>query len=242
MTVKNFEIFPRHLSKGHFRSDSTLFVKSILCFPAPITRVLLTRSVTEETSPISSSFRFPVAPEPVPVTLAAAPAPTPPTAVAVAPAQVAADTADVEEAEPQVPERPHTSTQDACYTNDEVLRSVELPIFFQKDSIDSSADTERKNLVYMSNFFTAKNSESPQVQSSSSNLPNSYILIQRLPPQDYHERAIQIEVPPELRGVPESEPAVPSNHLTQSQKRDIIIDLCQRTRNLQSSSDVHENR
>ena len=38
-----------------------------------------------------------------------------------------------------------------------------------------------------------------------------------------------------------SEPATALNQLTQSQKRDVIIDSCQRTRNLRSNTDVHKN-
>ena len=44
-----------------------------------------------------------------------------------------------------------------------------------------------------------------------------------------------------MRCIPIAEPAASSNQLTQSQKRDVNIDSCQRTRNLQSNSDVHKN-
>ena len=54
----------------------------------------------------------------VPVGLAAAPAPLhPPTVVAAPAALVAPDTADVEVAEPQVPERPQLPTQDVCVSD-----------------------------------------------------------------------------------------------------------------------------
>ena len=63
----------------------------------------------------------------------------------------------------------------------------------------------------------------------------------RLPPRDYHEKVIQNKIPPKMRCIPITEPAVSSNQLTQSQKRDVSFDSCQRTRNLQSISDVHKN-
>ena len=54
-------------------------------------------------------------------------------------------------------------------------------------------------------------------------------------------KVIQNKIPPKTRCIPISEPAASSNQLTQNQKRDAIIDSCQRTRNLHSSSDVHKN-
>ena len=72
-------------------------------------------------------------------------------------------------------------------------------------------------------------------------MPESYDLRPRQPPRDYHEKAIQNEIPPKMRSIPITEPAASLNQLTQSQKRDVIIDSCQRTRNLQSNSDVYKN-
>ena len=44
-----------------------------------------------------------------------------------------------------------------------------------------------------------------------------------------------------MRCIPITETAASSKQLTQSQKRDVISDSCQLTRNLQSNSDVHTN-
>ena len=151
----------------------------------PTTRVT-TRIVTEDPPPLTVSFRFPVALARVPVGLAAAPAPLPPPAVAAAPALVAPDTADVEVAEPQVPERPHFPTEDVRFTNDDILHTDELPNFFPADSIPSDTDTTCENSVYISNFPTVYNSEVHRLNL----LVQIYLLLMisdpRLPPRDYH--------------------------------------------------------
>ena len=72
---------------------------------------------------------------------------------------------------------------------------------------------------------------------SCANLPTSYDFRPELPARDYHEKAIQNKIPPKVRCIPISEPAVSSNQTTQSQKLDLIIGSCQVTRTLQSSSD-----
>ena len=129
--------------------------------------------------------------------------------------------------------------QDVRFNNDDILQTDELPNFVPSDNSDSSADTTCENSVCRSNFPTATNSASPQAQSISSNLPNSYNFRLRLPPWDYHEKAIQNKIPPKVRCFPVSEPAASSDQLTPSKKRDVIVDSCQLTRKLQSSSDVH---
>ena len=68
--------------------------------------------------------------------------------------------------QPQAPERPQFPTQDVRFTNNDILQSDELPIFFPKDSSDSSAATRCENSVNISNFSTADNSGIPQAQSS----------------------------------------------------------------------------
>ena len=63
--------------------------------------------------------------------------------------------------------------------------------------------------------------------------------------RDYHlgiiMKLIQNKIPPKKRCIQISEPTASLNQLTQSQQRDVIIDSFQRTRNLQSNSDVHKN-
>ena len=49
-------------------------------------------------------------------------------------------------------------------------------------------------------------------------------------------KVFQNKIPPEIRCIPNNEPTASSKQLTQSQKRDVIIDSCQRTRSLQSKS------
>ena len=186
--------------------------------------------MTEDPPPVTVSFRFPVASAPIPIRLAAALAPLPLPAVAADPDLVAPDTADVEVAEPQLPEGRQLPTQDVRFTNDDILQTDELPYFIPSDSSDSSADATEENSVYLSNFPFANISESPQAQSSSANLPNSFDPKLRLLPRDYHEKAIQNKLPPKVRCIPVSEPAASSYQLTLSQKLDLIVDSCQRTR------------
>ena len=86
----------------------------------PTTRVA-TRTLTKFQLPVTVSFRIPIAPAPMPIGLAAALAALPPPAAAAAPApSVALDTAVVEAAEAQVPERHQLPTQDVRLTNDDV--------------------------------------------------------------------------------------------------------------------------
>ena len=105
----------------------------------------------------------------------------------------------------------------------------------------SSIDTTREHSIFLRNFRTTVTRESQQAHSSSTVLPKSYDLRPRLPPRDCPEKVIQNNIPPTMRCIPITEPAALSNQLTQSQKRDVIIDSCQRTWNLQSNSDVHKN-
>ena len=112
-------------------------------------------------------------------------------------------------------------------------------VFSHNDDSDSTVDSTREKSIYIRNFRTTVQSESQQTQSSGTDLPQSSYLRTRLPPRDYHEKVIQNKIPPKMRCIPITEPAASSNQLTQSQKRDVIIDSCQRTRNLQSNSDVH---
>ena len=82
------------------------------------------------------------------------------------------------------------------------------------DDSDSSVDTTRENSFYIRNFCTTVQSESQQVQSSDTDLPQPYDLRPRLPPPDYHEKVIQNKIPPEILCIPISEPAAASNQLT----------------------------
>ena len=99
----------------------------------------------------------------------------------------------------------------------------------------------RKNLVCISNFSTAYDSESPQVHSSSANLPISYNLRPRFHLGDYNEKTIQNNMPLKMHQKPVDDPAASSNLLTKSQKRDVRTESCQRTGTLQNSSDIHRN-
>ena len=108
----------------------------------------------------------------------------------------------------------------------------------QNEDTDSSADSTRENSIYMRNFRNAVQPESQQVQSSSADLPHSNDLRPRLPPQDYHEKVIQNKILSETGCISIVEPVAQSDPLTQSQKRDAIIDSCQRTRILPSSSEI----
>ena len=116
-----------------------------------------------------------------------------------------------------------------------------------RDNSDSSADSTRENSIYIRNFCATVHSDSQQAQSSSTDLPKSYDFRPKLPPRDYHEKVIQNKIPPKIRCIPITEPAATPNQLTQSQKRDAILDSCQRTRTLQPNSvaqkdpNVHDN-
>ena len=106
---------------------------------------------------------------------------------------------------------------------------------------DSSTDSLRENSIYIRHSRTTVTPESQHAQSSITHLLKSYDLRPKLPPRDYHEKVVQIKLPPKMRCIPISEPAATSNQLTQSQKRDVIIDSCQRTGNLRKNSDVHKH-
>ena len=121
-------------------------------------------------------------------------------------------------------------------TVDQGTLRVSPTLFSQIDDSDSSVDSTRENSIYIRNFRTTVQSDSQQAQSSSTDLPKSYDLRPRLPPRDYHEKVIQNKIPPKIRYVPITEPAATPNQLAQSQKRDAILDSCQRTRTLQSKS------
>ena len=108
--------------------------------------------------------------------------------------------------------------------------------FSHNDDSDSSVDSMRENSIYVRNFRTTVHSDSQQAQSSSKDLPKSYDLRPRLPPRDYHEKVIRNKIPPKIRFIPITKPAASSHQLTQGQKRDVIIDSCQRTRTLQPNS------
>ena len=215
LTIINFEIFQRDPSLGHYRGEPTLFDESIPSLLEPPTRVVATQNLTEDSPPVTVNIRFPIAPAPLPVGLAAVPAPLPAPAVAAVPALMAPDTADVEAPEPQV--------------------LATLPSKDVRFS-DSSVDSTRENSVYIRNFRTTAHSESEQAQSSSTDSPKSYDLRPRLPPRDYHEKVFQNKIAPKIRCIPITEPAATPNQLTQSQKRDAILDSCQRTRTLQPNS------
>ena len=125
---------------------------------------------------------------------------------------------------------------EAMPTVDKGTLRVSPTHFSHNDDSDSSVDSTRENSIYIRNFRTAVQSDSQQAQSSSTDLPKSYDLRPRLPPRDYHEKVIQNKIPPKIRCIPITEPAATPNQLTQSQKRDAILDSCQRTRTLQSTS------
>ena len=109
-------------------------------------------------------------------------------------------------------------------------------LFSHNDDSDNSVDSTRENSIYIRNFCTTVQSESQQAQSSSTDLPQSYDLRPSLPPRDYHGKVIQNKIPPKTCCIPISEPAATPNQLTQSRKRDVFIDSCQRTRTLQPNS------
>ena len=121
-------------------------------------------------------------------------------------------------------------------TVDQGTLRVSRTHFSHNDDSDSSVDSTRENSIYIRNFRTTVQSDCQQAQPSSTDLPKSYDLRPTLPPRDYHEKVIQNKIPPKNRCIPISEPAATPNWLTQSQKRDAILDWCQRTRTLQSKS------
>ena len=125
---------------------------------------------------------------------------------------------------------------EAMPTVDQGTLRVSPTHFSHNDDSDSSVDSTRENSIYIRNFRTTVQSDSQQAQSSSTDLPKSYDLRPSLPPRDYHEKVIQNKIPPKIRCIPINEPAASSKQLTQSQKRDVIIDSCQRTRTLQPNS------
>ena len=108
--------------------------------------------------------------------------------------------------------------------------------YSHNDDSDSSVDSTRENSIYIRYFCTTAQSESQQAHSSSTDLPQSYALRPRLPPRDYHEKVTQTKIPPKKRCILTNEPAATPNQLTQSQKRDAILDSCLRTRTLQPNS------
>ena len=123
---------------------------------------------------------------------------------------------------------------EAMPTVDQGTLKVSQTRFSHNDDSDSSVDSTRENSIYIRNFRTV-HSDSQQAQSSA-DLPNSYDLRPRLPPRGYHEKVIQNKITPKIRCIPITEPAATPNPLTQSQKRDAILDSCQRTRTLQPHS------
>ena len=138
---------------------------------------------------------------------------------------------------------PHLAPKstEAMRTVDQGTLRISRTRFSHNDDSDSSVDSTRESSIYIRNYRTTVLSESQQAQSSSTDLPQSYDLRPRQPPRDYHEKVIQNKIPPKKRSIPFTEPAASLNQLTQNQKRDVIIDSCQRTRNLQSNSDVYKN-
>ena len=125
---------------------------------------------------------------------------------------------------------------EAMPTVDQGTLRVSPTLFSHNDNSKNSVDSTRENSTYIRNSRTTVQSESQQVQSSSTDLPKSYDLRPRLPPRDYLEKVIQNKIPRKTRCVPISEPAATPNQLTQSQRRDVSIDSCQRTRTLQPKS------
>ena len=94
---------------------------------------------------------------------------------------------------------------------------------------NTSIDSMRENSIYLRSFCTTVKLENPQRQTSSTDVLNSYDLGSRLPSQDYHEKVIQIKIPPKICCFPVSDAAAASSQLTQSQKLDAHVDSCQRT-------------
>ena len=91
LVVIYFKNFQHDPSLGHFRGEPTLFDEAILfLLELPTTRVT-TQNETENSPPVTRSFRFPMMPVPVPIGLYAALAPLPLTALAAALALPAPD-------------------------------------------------------------------------------------------------------------------------------------------------------
>ena len=136
---------------------------------------------------------------------------------------------------------------EAMPTVDQGTLRVSPTHFSHNDDSDSSVDSARENAVYIRSFRTTDQSDSQQAQFSSTDLPKSYDLRPRLPPQDYYENVIQNRITPEIFCILITEPAATPNQLTQSQKRDAIFDSCQQTRTLQpncvtqNDPNVHDN-
>ena len=71
LTVNIFEIFQRDRSFGHFRSEPALFYESVPFLLKLPTTGVTKRTVTENSPPVTVSFRFLIAPVPVAFGLAA---------------------------------------------------------------------------------------------------------------------------------------------------------------------------
>ena len=138
------------------------------------------------------------------------------------------------ESEPGPLLTPHFS--ETMPTVDQGTLRVSPARFSHNDDSDGSADSARENSIYIRNSRTTVASDNQQTQSSRANFPQSYDRRPRLTPPDYHEKVIHIKIPSKVRCIPIEEPAVSSSQLTQDQKRDDILDSCQRTRPLQSTS------
>ena len=91
---------------------------------------------------------------------------------------------------------------------------------------DSSADSTRKNSIYIRIFRTTVQFENQQAQYFSTDLRQCCDLRPRLPPRDYHEKVRQNKLPAKTRSIPISEPVASSSQLTQNKKRHAIIDSC----------------
>ena len=87
----------------------------------------------------------------------------------------------------------HLSLQRPCLLLIKASQSSQTGVSHIDDS-DSSVDTTRENSFYIRNFCTTVQSESQQVQSSDTDLPQTYDLRPRLPPPDYHEKVIQNKI------------------------------------------------
>ena len=131
---------------------------------------------------------------------------------------------------------------EAMPTVDQGTLKASLTRFSHNDDSDSLVDSTRENSIYIRNLRSTAQSESQQAQSSSTDLRKSYDLRPRLPLRDYHEKVIQNKIPPKIRCIPITEPADTPNQLTQSQKRDAILDSCQRTRTPQPNSVTQKDK
>ena len=208
----------RTTSLGHFRGEPTLFDGKYSFFVGTFSTLVTTRTVAEDASPLTVSFCFPITPAPVPVGLAAAPAPLPLTAVAVAP-----DTAN-------------RKWQSHVYQTDlnfllymyvsllmTFYKLMRCQISFQV-AVATAPLIPHVQLRFAYITFFAKTSESSQGHSSSANITNSYDFRPRLQLRDYHEKAVQIKIPPKVSCFPVSAAAASSNQLTQSQNRVVMVD------------------